>query len=320
MPFRASGRLIGPHLPVKGGLLKTAERAREIGATALQIFTDNPTSWRRRSELPTDLERFRQLLAQYEIGPLAIHAPYLINLCGSRADFWLSSCATLANEIRVGAKYGASFVVAHIGSDLGQGREQGLARLAEGLARVLDEARQDGGPLLVLENSAGTGDGLGSSLEDLADIMAAAQARGIGAGEIGFCLDTAHLWGAGHALDQPAEIDRLVERAAELLGREHVVMLHLNDTRTACGSRLDRHEHIGAGQIGVEGLRHLLMEPWLSSLPTYLETPGMDVGYDAVNLERVQLLLAGEPLPDLPPEAFAVRGARSRAGPSPDLT
>jgi deoxyribonuclease IV len=294
---------------VKGGLLKTAERAREIGATALQIFTDNPTSWRRRSELPTDLERFRQLLAQYEIGPLAIHAPYLINLCGSRADFWLSSCATLAKEIRVGAKYGASFVVAHIGSDLGQGREQGLARLAEGLARVLDEARQDGGPLLVLENSAGTGDGLGSSLEDLADIMAAAQARGIGAGEIGFCLDTAHLWGAGHA--------------AELLGREHVVMLHLNDTRTACGSRLDRHEHIGAGQIGVEGLRHLLMEPWLSSLPTYLETPGMDVGYDAVNLERVQLLLAGEPLPDLPPRRSPYVGRARELGPhltSPDST
>ncbi|HUG49314.1 MAG TPA: deoxyribonuclease IV [Candidatus Limnocylindria bacterium] len=314
-----SCRSIGPHLPLSGGLLKAAERAREIGANAVQVFTDNPASWRRRAEQPAELEAFRERLAEYGIGPLAVHAPYLINLCGSKEDFWDSSCVTLANELKVGRLYGASFVVAHVGSHRGHSREVGIERLALGLVRVLEEAPQPG-PLLVLENSAGTGDGVGSTLEDLADIAAAAERAGVDLERVGFCLDTAHLWGAGYPLDEPDGVDRLVGRIEELIGRQKVVMLHLNDSRTTRGSRLDRHEHIGAGRIGVEGLRRLLCDPWLGTLPTYLETPGMDVGYDAVNLERVRLIIAGEPLPQLPPEAFSVRGSRSRAGTPPEVT
>lgn len=308
-------RRIGPHLPLSGGLLKAAERAREIGATAVQVFADNPTAWRRRAEPPTELENFKARLAESDIGPIAIHAPYLINLCGSKVDFWEQSCATLANELRVGRLYGAGYVVAHIGSHRGHTRETGIEQLARGLRRVLEEAPPDT-PSLVLENSAGTGDGVGSSMEDLADITAAAERAGVAADRFGFCLDTAHLWGAGYALHEPAGIDALVNRVEQLLGVGRVRMLHLNDSRTTRGSRLDRHEHIGAGQIGYEGLRHLLCHPWFAALPTYLETPGMDTGYDAINLERVRLILAGERLPDLPPEAFKQPGSRSRTAPA----
>ncbi len=300
-------------------MLKAADRAREIGATAIQIFTDNPTSWRRRAEPPAELDEFRQRLADYDIRPISIHAPYLINLCGAKADFWEHSCATLANELRVGALYGARFVVVHIGSYRGFERGEGLVRLAAGLVRVLEEAPavgrgEESVPMLVLENSAGTGDGLGMTIADLADVWQAATSAGVSPDRLGFCLDTAHLWGAGYPLDEPDGIDRLTAEIDERLGRERVVMLHLNDSRTVRGSRLDRHEHIGAGLIGYDGLRSILCHPWIASLPTYLETPGMDVGYDAVNLERVRLLLEGEPLPELPPEAFTVRGSRSRAG------
>lgn len=310
-----AGRRIGPHLPVADGLLKAADRAREIGATAIQIFTDNPTSWRRREHPPAELDEFTQRLAEHDIGPLAIHGPYLINLAGPRDDFWVHSCVTLANELRVGGLYGARFVVVHIGSHRGLTRDEGLARLAAGLHRVLDEA-EDHGPLLALENSAGVGDGLGSSIADLADVAEVAARAGVDVGRLGFCLDTAHLWGAGYGLDSAAGLDELVGEIDARLGRERVVMLHLNDSRSARGSRLDRHEHIGAGQIGYDGLRNLLCHPWIASLPTYLETPGMDTGYDAVNLERVRLLLGGDQLPTLPPEAFTVRGSRSRSGPT----
>src|SRR5205085_2558132 len=158
-------------------------RAQEIGATAVQIFTDNPTAWRRRAAPPDELADFRTRLANGGIRSLAIHAPYLVNLCGSDALFWRRSVGTMAHELVVGREYGAQFVVMHIGSHRGEGRERGIARLVNGLKAVLRKAdrtptTQSSGafmPRLVLENSAGMGDGIGSSLEDLADILGGAE-------------------------------------------------------------------------------------------------------------------------------------------------
>lgn len=317
-----AGRLIGPHLPLAAGLLKAADRAREIGATAIQVFTDNPTAWRRRQEPPQALAEFRARLADSGIGPIAVHAPYLINLCGGNEDFWHKSIETVATELRVGAQYGATFVVMHIGSHRGLERDEGIRRLVTGMGHALAETSDPGGrdvslplPMLVLENAPGSGDGIGSSIEDLADIVSAAAAAGLPMDQIGVCLDTAHLWGAGYEISRVAGVEALVSRIDQILGRERVVMLHLNDSRTTIGSHLDRHEHIGAGQIGADGISELLNEPWLATLPTFLETPGMDTGYDKVNLDRVRMLLAAEKLPDLPPEAFAVRGSRTRTPP-----
>ena len=315
----AGARKIGPHLPLGAGLLKAADRAREIGATAVQVFTDNPTAWRRRREPPKTLAAFRERLASAGIGPIAVHAPYLINLCGPNEDFWHKSVATVANELRVGATYGASFVVMHIGSHRGLGREEGIRRLVQGMERALHQAsvpdrnaRPLPLPMLVLENAPGTGDGIGASVEDLADILDASGAAGLPMDRIGVCLDTAHLWAAGYEIDREAGVSALVDRVDNLLSRDRVVMLHLNDSKVTAGSRLDRHEHVGAGRLGENGMSELLNHPWLATLPTYLETPGMDVGYDAVNLERARMVIAGERLPALPDEAFRLRGSRSR--------
>ena len=315
-------RRIGPHLPLGAGLLKAAARAEEIGASAVQIWTDNPTAWRRRQEQPEALAEFRDRLRAAGVVSIAVHAPYLINLCGSDEDFWHKSIATVTNELRVARLYGAENVVMHIGSHRGTGREAGIARLTAGLRAVLDETADDpedangsAMPRLVLENSAGSGDGIGASLEDLADIVEAAAADGLAMERLGLCLDTAHLWGAGHDLSSEHGVDALVGRIDELVGRQHVVMLHLNDSRTTLGSHLDRHEHIAAGNIGTNGMRELLTHPWLASLPTFLETPGMDIGYDKVNLDRARQLIEGEALPKLPPEAFDVHGSRARTAP-----
>lgn len=319
-----SERIIGPHLQVADGLLKAAERAIEIGATAVQIFTDNPTAWRRKEAPPGELAAFRGRLAAARIGPLAVHAPYLVNLCGANEDFWGKSVATMSTELTVGAAYGASFVVMHIGSHRGLERAEGIQRLAEGIRLVLDQAGAESAasnstdplPRLVLENAAGTGDGIGATLEDLADLLVAAEAAGVSPNRVGVCLDTAHLWGAGYDIGGQDGVEALVTRIDELLGREQVVMLHLNDSRTTLRSHLDRHEHIGAGKVGADGLRELLHHPWLATLPTYLETPGMDLGYDRINLQRALGLVHGERLSELPPEAFEMRRGRSRSRPT----
>lgn len=310
---RLGGRRIGPHLQLTMGLRRIPERALEVGAGTIQIFIDNPTAWRRRTAAPPELPAFRGRLADLDIGPLAVHGPYLVNLAGPEPGFWDRSVATVAGELEAGRAYGAAFVNFHVGSHRNSTPDDGIRRVGRGLAAALQELPNDREtPLLILENSAGTGDGIGSTVTDLARILEAAVRAGVDERRIGFCLDTAHLWGAGYDLRTPERIEALLDAWDAEVGAARLAMLHLNDSRAELGSRIDRHQHIGAGNIGWAGLRHLLTAQRLQGVPTYLETPGMDLGYDAVNMDRVRLLIAGEPLADLPPEAFEARSARSR--------
>lgn len=313
----ANGRRIGAHLPLGSGMVKAADRAAQIGASAIQIFSDNPTSWRRRPSLPDELPAFRDRLAVHGVAPMAIHAPYLVNLAGPEPAFFEKSVTVLANELRVAAAYGAAFVNVHIGSHRGEGPEAGVERLSEGIAGVLELADgQAPDVLLVLENGSGGGFGLGASIEELRLIEEATAARGIGRDRFGYCLDTAHLWGAGYAIDTAAGVDDVVAAFDGLVGLDRLRMVHLNDSRSECGSRADRHEHIGAGRIGGEGLARFLEHPALGHVAYYLETPGMEDGYDAVNLDRVHDLLAGRPLAQLPPAAFLTRSSKGRSAPA----
>ena len=324
------GRTIGIHLPLGAGMVKAADRADAIGAAALQVFADNPTAWRRRTDPPRELPAFRARLAELHLEPTATHAAYLINLAGGDETFWGRSVSALAAELRMGAAYGAAFVNVHVGSHRGDSPEAGIARLARGMAAALGEvaaldaaalAADEGAPpsagssvtpLLVLENSAGGGDGIGSTLEELAAIAEAAVRAGVPEGAFGFCLDTAHLWGAGYDLSDPAALDDLLARFDVLLGPRRLAMLHLNDSKVPLGSHGDRHQHLGAGAIGERGMRALLSHPRLSLVPAYLETPGMDDGWDARNMERARALIAGEALPQLDEAALDLPGSRAR--------
>jgi deoxyribonuclease-4 len=164
--------------------------------------------------------------------------------------------------------------------------------------------------MLVLEDSAGQGDTVGVTMAELGAILAAADRHGADPARYGICLDTAHLWGAGYPIDSAVGVDALIAELREQVGLDRLAMLHLNDSRAGRGSRQDRHEHLGGGRIGAAGMRALLWHPDLRHVPAYLETPGMDTGWDAVNMDRVRRLLAGEPLPELPAEAFEARGER----------
>ena len=299
-------------------MVKAAERAHEIGADAIQVFSDNPTAWRRRTAPPKDLPAFRRLLDGYGIEPLAIHAAYLVNLAGPEPTFWDRSVEILAHELRTGPGFGARYVNVHFGSHRGTGVEEGTRRLAVGVARALAEVEQTAEtPMVVLENSSGGGFGLGTTVEQLAGLAGALADCGIGEDRVGFCLDAAHAWGAGYDLSKPAATDELLGAFDREIGIRRLVMVHLNDSKSELGSHTDRHEHIGAGQIGEGGMAHLLRHPLLAHATYYLETPGMDEGYDAINLQRARDLAAGRPLQPLPPGAMDVRGSRSRTAPGP---
>ena len=300
-------------------MVRAVDRAHEIGAGALQIFSDNPTAWRRRAEPPGELAAFRSSLSARGIGPVAIHASYLINLAGPEPDLAARSIALLSEELASAPSFGARFVNVHIGSHRDTSSAEGIARLADAVAAVL--AGTDDGPdapRLVLENSAGSGFGLGTDTAELAAIAEALAARAVPGDRVRFCLDTAHAWGAGIDLSTSEAVDVFLDDLDARLGLDRLAMVHLNDSRAELGSRLDRHEHLGAGRIGAEGLGRILTHPGLAGATYYLETPGMSEGYDAVNLERARDITAGRDLPVLPDEAFAIRSSRSRIGPGPE--
>ncbi len=325
-PPLPDGRSLGAHLPLAAGMVRAVERAHAIGADALQVFSDNPTAWRRRAEPPAELEAFRARIAELGVGPIAVHASYLVNLAGPDDDLHRRSIELLAHELAVAPAYGARFVNVHVGSHKGAGLDRGVERVADGVARALEASlaleaplglevsgSAPGGPLLVLENSAGGGGGIGVTLEELERILAAVAARGVPSGSVGICLDTAHLWGAGHDTGTADGVDAVVAEVGARIGLDRLVMVHLNDSKVGRGSRLDRHQHLGAGAMGPgDGLARFLTHPDLAHVTYYLETPGMDSGYDAVNLSRARDLAAGRPLATLPPEALDLPSARAR--------
>jgi len=356
------GRRLGAHLPLGSGMVRAVERAHEIGADTIQIFTDNPAAWHRRTGPPREIDAFRERLDALGIGPVAIHAPYLVNLAGPDEEIFEKSIDLLAGELAGASTFRGRYVNVHIGSHRGTGVEVGISRLADGVARTLATADSrrasidaevtteaatddlsttddpsttdvtaatddpsttdataatDDRPILVLENSAGSGYGLGVDVQELGAIADAIRAQGVPDERIGFCLDTAHAWAAGIDLSAPGGVDSFLEAFDRRIALERLVMVHLNDSRVELGARHDRHEHIGAGRIGPVGLGHLLRHPRLAHVTFYLETPGMDVGYDAVNVARARAIAAGQPLDVLPPEAFDLTSdPGSRNGPA----
>jgi deoxyribonuclease IV len=311
LSWPADAPRVGIHLGVKTGLLKAGRRARTIGATALQIFSDNPTAWRRRPEPPRDAHAFIAYAAREGIAPIVIHASYLINLAGTAEPFATQSKLGLIHEMQRAPLWGASIVNTHIGSHRGMGHDAGLARIVANLEEVL--AAAPAGVTLALENSAGGGGNLGSMLEELAGILEGVR---IGQERLAFCLDTAHLWGAGYDISTPEGADAVVSRFDELIGLDRLRLVHLNDSRSLLGSRSDRHEHIGAGAMGPLGLGALLRDQRLRQTTFVMETPGVEEGYDAVNMRRARLLYDGVTvLPVLPPKAFKLNRRSARGQP-----
>jgi deoxyribonuclease-4 len=266
---------VGRHMPTNSKMAKAAAIAHEIGCEAIQIFASNPTGWRPPGDDLQGSAAFVQATHAYNLDPVVLHAPYLINLASPDDLIWEKSVALLTWTMRRGSQLGAQYVVFHTGSHRGAGVEAGIARIAQGIEQILrstepETEQAQAVPLLLLENDVGAGDSLGHSFEQLAAILALFPHE---RERLGVCLDTAHLWGAGHDISTAAAARQVLDHFAANVGLERLKVIHLNDTAKALGSHRDVHTRLGEGIIGEEGLRALLSDPRLDHIAVILETP-----------------------------------------------
>jgi deoxyribonuclease-4 len=274
---------IGLHVHVAGGYAKAVEHAKAAGCSAIQVFSTNPRSYRTAAIDGAALETFARLRREAGIDPCAIHTPYLINLASADAKIAAGSLHLLRNDLAVAARGGMRFVNTHLGSYGARDRGEGTAAICAALEAAL--AGIEPGVFLVLENSAGAGNLAGGTLEELGSFVTS-----LAHPQLGICLDTAHAWASGYAIDSKAGVDRFLDDADRAIGLERVLMFHFNDTEVPLGASRDRHWHIGEGRIGFEGFRALLAHPELRDKTAILETPGSD----ADDVRNMQTILAIE--------------------------
>jgi deoxyribonuclease IV len=279
---------LGVHVSVAGGVDRAVSRAREKGCDAFQIFASNPRGWKSNPISDESRKRFRALQKQYDLFPAVDHMPYLPNLASAKEDVYAKSVQALARELERCQTLGIPYLVTHLGSHLGAGRERGLERIVAALQAVFSE--HDGDTILLLENSAGTKNSMGSTFSDIAAVL---QSLPDERSRLGVCLDTCHLHAAGYDLGSPGALSATLDHFQEHIGREKLMLIHLNDCRGSLGSHMDRHEHIGLGQIGVEGFRAILCHPALFGLAMILETPVDGRRDDKGNLDVARRLASG---------------------------
>lgn len=280
---------IGFHVSIAGGFARAAHRARNLGCTTLQIFSQNPRSWGSTPLDAEDVADFGRLREEFDLRPCAVHLPYLPNLATSAEEAWERSLALLIRTLQRTEALGAELLVVHPGSHGGDGVRSGCARAAAALQRAL--AASGPSVRVLLENTAGQGSQIGSSIAELAQIIDQAGAPP----RLGICCDTAHAFAAGYALADVAGLERLLTEVQRSLAPTRLGLLHLNDAGVACGSRRDRHCHIGTGGIGMAGMHRILNHPLLRAVPTIMETPKKTDGDDRRNMRTVRRL-TGQPV------------------------
>jgi len=255
-------------MSIAGGLDQAIVRGREVGCETIQIFTRSPRQWRPRILEDEEIARFGRMREQTGIAPVVAHDCYLINLASPDEELWRKSLAVLVEEMGHCQALGLPYLVMHPGSHVGAGEEAGLKRMAEALDRAHEETHGNDVKVL-LENTAGQGTNLGSTWEQLAALLTLVRDDSW----LGVCFDTCHAFTAGYELRTRAGYDATWRTVDDEIGLERVKVIHLNDAKGELGSRLDRHEHIGSGKMGLEPFRMLLNDERFWDLPMLLETP-----------------------------------------------
>ena len=281
-------------MSIAGGLPRAVERARAAHCDTLQVFTKSSGQWRARPLPDGEIAEFRRLSEELDVRPVIAHTSYLINLAAPDDALRRRSGAALGEELDRAEALGLLGVVLHPGSYTTTTEEEGLARIANGIARVLAD-RPDQQTLLLLEHTAGQGTNLGHTFEQLGTIITEIDRAGTAA-RIGVCLDTCHLLAAGYDLGSDTGYADTMRQLDESVGLDRLRALHLNDSKTPLGSRVDRHTHIGSGHVGLSAFRRLLTDPRLEDLPMVLETPKArsartaEIEPDPMDLENLRTL------------------------------
>ncbi len=278
---------IGIHLGTAGGASNAVERAREIGANTFQIFSSSPRMWRAPKVNPKQAERMCDLRAKLDVGPLVIHTSYLVNVCSQSSDVREKSVAAFRGEIERALAWGAEFLVLHPGSWKGLTREEGLKLAAESIERAIEGLPWQATPFhILIENTAGAEFSLGGSFEQVAELVARLKHHA----PVAVCLDTCHTWVAGYDLVSNEGYEETIKQAAATVTLEAVRVWHCNDAKAARASKLDRHEHIGEGTMGLEPFRLLLNDPRFDHCAFIAETPVDEPGDEERNVRALSNL------------------------------
>jgi deoxyribonuclease-4 len=288
--------LFGSHLSVAGGLEKALLKAKEYGFDSVQIFTKAPSQWAASPISAEEAARFRKVRRQIKIQKPCVHDSYLINLASPDEALWRRSIEAFIDEIRRADQIGAAYLVTHPGAHLESGEDAGVAKVALALDEVQRRCH-DAKVRILLETTAGQGSSLGHRFEHLARILElVAEPR-----RLGVCLDTCHVVAAGYSLETKTDYENMMREFDRLIGLSRIKLFHLNDSKKPCGSRVDRHEHIGRGCLGLEPFRFLVNDPRFQNRPMILETRKEvlpDLGdMDRVNLAALRGLIGSPQVP-----------------------
>lgn len=274
-------------MSIAGGVAKSLIRGKAIGCETIQIFTKNSNQWRAKPLTPEEIKEFQHKRQETGIDPVLAHTSYLINLASPDDDLWEKSLEAFQEELERCIALGIPYLIFHPGAHSGAGEDVGLNRVAHALNEAFKRL-EDTSVMVLIETTAGQGTGLGYRFEHLAKIID----ESFFPERLGVCFDTCHAFAAGYDIRTPEALEGTLEEFDKAIGMELLKAIHLNDSKGDLGSRIDRHEHIGRGKIGLEGFRSLLNHPQLRPLPMVLETPkGRDMREDIENLTVLRSLL-----------------------------
>jgi len=270
---------IGAHVKTTGGVDKAIDRADEMGAETIQIFSGAPQAWRRKDYRPEEVEAYRARVAETGIEPAFLHGVYLVNLATDNQENLAKSLDALVHDMNVCHLLGARGVIFHLGSHRGAGFEHVFRQVVDSVRRVVEATPED--TWLILENSAGMGGAVGSKFQELGRII-----REAGSPRVKVCLDTQHMFAAGYDVKTKDGLQAAMSEFDAEVGLDTLVAVHANDSKCPLGGGVDRHENIGEGHIGLDGLQNVMSHPAFGDVPFLLEVPGFDKqGPDRRNVE-----------------------------------
>jgi deoxyribonuclease-4 len=270
-----SMQLLGAHMSIAGGHALAIDRAMSFGMTACQIFTKNANQWAAKPIAPEAAEGFRARVAESDVAFVVAHDSYLINLGSPDDALWERSLNAFGDELTRCSQLGVPWLVTHPGAHMGSGVEAGIRRVASALNRLFDDM-PDLDVMVLLETTAGQGSTLGRSFEELAEILGLIEDQT----RVGVCLDTCHVFAAGYDIRDAATYAATMHSFDDIIGIARLRVIHFNDSKKGLGSRVDRHAHIGEGELGTEAFRLFVNDDRFADLPGILETPKDDNGED----------------------------------------
>lgn len=287
MPGKTS-LLLGAHFSIAKGLHNALFKAQAYNCSALQIFTKNAHTWKERALSRHEIDLFDQARERTGIKAIASHTSYLINLATYERKNHDLSCKALKHELFRSSMLGIPFVVLHPGAHKGRGESAGIRQIADSINNIFKQTKGLQTRLL-LETTAGQGSGIGHSFEQFKSILTRIDNRR----RLGFCLDTAHIFAAGYDIRTSASYRKTINAFDDIVGLEHLCLIHLNDSKKKLGSKVDRHEHIGEGHIGINAFKLFMNDNRFHEIPIIIETPKEKEGkdYDRINLDRLRKLV-----------------------------